>query len=215
MMLKGNAMNSDQLWESLTELSITAGMNQRYYQHMLGQSQGWSRTVDWIVIIATFAVFTVGLIAYFRPKRQIMGYSCRIDWIALFFSGLTALLSLLLVATPSNRDVYYNASMYSAWSDLRKDIDAAIQDLDNISAEYARQRFRDLQLKKNALNERETAPADQTLLEKFLAAEEKSRGVEHEPSRLKDPPAIGQHAFLPIDSKSSDMADGKFGLLTN
>lgn len=201
-------MNNDQLWDELTNLSTIVGMNQRYAQHMMTEAQEWSRAIDVMVVFSTLFCLSLGIVAYFRPEIRLYFRWLTISRFAVFVSFVAAIAGVTLVVSPASRDANFYYGMLQSWTDLRQDVDSAIVDVDgakdsNDAADliYLRRRYRDLLAKKNSLNAREPA-ADQALLEKFLEAEEKSRGIEGEdaaPTLEASPmPAETSNAMLSI-----------------
>jgi hypothetical protein len=187
------AVGSDLIWDKLTDLSIVAGMNQRYSQQMMTDAENYAHLVDAFVVFSTMLCLAVAIVAYFVPESTFANWrllsKVRFDLLAVILAFASAVAGILLVVLPASRDANHYSRMFQSWSDLRQDVDSAIADADAEKSTagdgeqtYLERRYRDLLAKKNELNAREPA-ADQDLLSHFLELEETARGSKDEKSK--------------------------------
>lgn len=151
---------TDEAWGQLMDLSITCGMNQRYWQAVesLQVSAPISMVLLGFVVVFGIAAILVGVLS-FAPRLT------RAIWVCVGATVTGASVVWLTYAIPPDGD----AKLFRAeWTQLRLDVDDALIDED-VS------RYKEFVHRKNLISSREPEPR-RSLLVSCLEDEERSRG---------------------------------------
>lgn len=168
-------------------LSFTCKMNQRYYQEAIAYWDRVDKTIAIAVAIAALFATMFTIWAYFMPQTACVKFKwlkwLTWDRLAVGFAIITLAVAMVLNIIPTTTKVSFNSQMMQRWSDLRRDVDSAWNDLsshksDEAATAFISERYRDLLAQKNNLNALEPAP-DKTLLDESYR--ETVRAVEGEP----------------------------------
>lgn len=176
-------------------LSFTAGMNQRYYQELLGRCD----VREWIALVAGLTLLALNLLfVCIANRRQWSNEFNRLAAGLLFVIAITNVWQGVYISIEQSRSE--SRVLLARWSDLRTDADAAMAQCDALPDENAPAdplliaRLQQLESRNNEINATE-GPADEALLEKVDGDERQSRTgkreweatPEWEPPKYDDP----------------------------
>ena len=151
------------------QLSVIAGMNQRY--HQTKSHQYWKRDFYAKVITAVLATISLGLAIASPLARNLM-----VDVGAIVVALAAALAAIVLNVLPFGAKEREHVDAFRRWTDLREEVDCLEYDMrDSDPSADLVQRLRQLDAKNQRICGSETL-ADTALLDQCQAAEERSRG---------------------------------------
>lgn len=110
-------MNADDFAYQRLDLSMTAGMNQRYHQARSHWWICWNRAVQ----------IAVGLLAVIGACLAVSAASVDNVWVdvsAILFASLAAVAAIALNVLPLGDWAQEHLDLFRRWSDLREDVDA-------------------------------------------------------------------------------------------
>lgn len=156
-------MTREEFDEKHYEMSLTAGMNQRYHQAKAGTWACWDRSFK----ISTGMVAVAGAITAFSGP----------GWFGAFLAIAAAMLAVSLNVLPFVEWSALHADMLRRWSDLREDIDALGFDVNGEPSKPLIERLRNLDAKIHRVCGLEPK-VDKGFLRKCFLEEEQSRHQE-------------------------------------
>jgi hypothetical protein len=167
------------------ELSVIAGMNQRYHQHE-AYKQWWRDTAAKIVT-AVFAVLGLSLAIV-----SAFSSSALVDGAGISVSLVAAIAAVFLNVVPYGTWEKDHVDCFRRWTDIREDVDSLEFEITDGSepTKEAIARLRELEAKAHRICGSETL-ANQKLLDACQVAEEHSRGCG--PCNAPAQVAIGSH----------------------
>jgi hypothetical protein len=115
-------MTRDDFEQKQYEISVCAGMNQRYHQHMARLWSWWDRGFR----------FSVGVLTVLGASFAVVtAMTSEVGWeaFALFISSCAAIVAVLLSVLPFGEWSGLHLEFFRRWTDLREDIDALMYDL--------------------------------------------------------------------------------------
>lgn len=190
-------MTLEQVLDAIWQLSITAGMNQRYHQHLADQAASWDFLIKIAVAIITAIGAVVSVMSWQKPSAKPLGNASA----ALSVAGMLA--AIVLNIAPSDATSKQHLDLFRRWSELRLDADALSVQFSDTQKEsepsppFLITRYSELLAKKNNLNSLEPAPIRE-LLERFQIEEEAWR-KQYDPKE-EEAVAIADR-FNPLASK--------------
>ena len=160
-------MNAKDFDKKQFEISVQAGMNQRYHQ---GKATHWAR------FDRTFRIL-IGVLAVASAMLSVVTASnTEVGWwvsLSIVLSSSAAVIGLAINVLPFADWEKQHVDLFRRWSDLREDIDAMPFDFAKQSEE-ACVRLRTIEAKMHRICAMEPAPND-SLLDQCFAAEQRSR----------------------------------------
>ena len=163
-------MTADEFQKKQYDLSVTAGMNQRYHQRRAGRFAWWDR--GFRVGIGVLSAVSAGLAvaAANNSVSHVEGYSVAI---AIVVAGIGATLNVL----PFGDWEKSHVDLFRRWTDLREEVDALLYHTNGEPSAFVISRLKELDGKLHRICGME--PACKTkLLDECHRAEERSRGVD-------------------------------------
>lgn len=153
------------------DLSVIAGMNQRYHQTQQNWWWWWDTGAKIVTAVAAIIGLSLGIVSALVAAWPF------VDWLGVALSFVAAVAAIVLNVVPFGAWESKSADFLRRWSDLREEIDALDYDLAESMPPSPSmiQALKQCEAKSERLHGSETL-ANQTLLDKCLAAEERSRG---------------------------------------
>jgi hypothetical protein len=154
---------SNEAWNALTELAITAGMNERYW--LAQQASADAMFINGMVagvLAIVLAVLAMFIVSHFtKGSAAAMAVGQIGMWVSIVaFVGFSK---------PGLKDAWFAADMAHRWQQLEQQADDAIRN--------GQPAYEELVIQKHRLNGRKPEIKYTALLAKCLADEEKSRGA--------------------------------------
>ena len=171
--MKRNPEQKEAFEQKQYEISVAAGMNQRYHQDRISRWVWWDRFFK--ISVAGLAVVGVclSIVTAFSTSALAVGSS-------ILFASLAAIAAIALNVLPFGEWASQYASILQRWTDLREDIDALLFDLhDEPTAELV-QRLKELEAKLNRINGSEPK-GNRALVEHYYSMEKHSRTFDTAP----------------------------------
>lgn len=178
-------MNKEEILDTLYQLSVTAGTNQRYYRDLLTTSEAEDSHIRFIVGAVAIVSLALAIVAVFRGEASPLPWKFEIlkkftSWnvASVCVAILSAIVAWQLNESPEVSALVRTADIYRRWSDLRTDIDTLQEQVeqepdDKLPSDIG-ERMRVLLARKNQNNAYDRAP-DEKLLEKCEEDENLSR----------------------------------------
>lgn len=171
--------------DAIWKLSIIAGMNQRYHQHLETNAEWWDSAIRIVVALIAVASASVSIWSACKTKQQTLA-----NWSAGLSIFSLAVAVWLNISSWSDT-ARHHADLHRRWSDLREEVDDAMDHLqgdgeDTPAPAEIVDEVAKLTAKKNRLNALEGAP-DRELLGQFQREEEQWRSTADSRSDSRSP----------------------------
>lgn len=115
-------MTRDEFEDKQYEISVTAGMNQRYHQSRAHKWTWWNRGVQ--ISVAVLAVISLCL-----AVAAALAETALLDGLAILFSSLAVIAAIALNVLPLGDWVQQHLDLLRRWSDVREDVESLPFDL--------------------------------------------------------------------------------------
>lgn len=133
-------MTSEQFRDKQYEISVMAGINQRYHQsragHFAWRDRGFRISIGMLsAVAASLALITV--------KSTHPAW----NWVSMIIATLVAIIGTILNVFPFGDWERQHADLFRRWSDVREDVDGLLYDLDEEPSSYLVERLKNLEAK--------------------------------------------------------------------
>lgn len=149
------------------QLSLMAGMNQRYHQE---------RARIWTLLDRSFKI-AVGILAVVGACMAVVtmfAIGLALDVTSIVVASLAAFVAIVLNVLPFGEWASLHHGLFQRWTDLREDVDGLLFDLQGEPTSENWERLRQFDAKVHRINASEPG-CNQKLLNECYASEERSR----------------------------------------
>lgn len=163
-------MTSEQFQHKQYDISVIAGMNQRYHQRRASLFAWWDKGFRASSCVSSAVAAALVVVMAGTDNKVVAGFSIAA---AVIVAAIGALLNVL----PFGDWEKSHVDLFRRWTDLREEIDALLYHTNGEPSAFLISRLKELEAKAHRICGME--PACKTkLLDECHRAEERSRGVE-------------------------------------